>query len=91
MGLYFLSYDLRNERDYKTLHDELNRFNAIKMLDSCWCFKRINTNAKNLRDHFMKFVDEDDQLIVSEVAKCSYIPKYQWASLNIECNPDQLK
>lgn len=60
MALYFLSYDLRNKRDYQPLYDELKKFNAVRMLESCWCFKRINTNAKGLRDYFKKFVDGDD-------------------------------
>lgn len=60
MALYFLSYDLRNKRDYQPLYDEFKKFNAVRMLESCWCFKRINTNAKGLRDYFKKFVDGDD-------------------------------
>lgn len=51
MALYFLSYDLRKKRDYQKLYDELNRFKAVKILESLYCFNRYNTNAKDLRDY----------------------------------------
>ena len=35
MALFFLSYDLRNKRDYQPLYDELKKFNAVRMLESC--------------------------------------------------------
>lgn len=66
MALYFLSYDLRGERDYQKLYDELEKFHAVRILESDWCFKRINTDAKGLRDYFKRFIDEDDGLCVSE-------------------------
>ena len=34
MALYSLSYDLRNQRDYQTLYDELKKFKAIRVLKS---------------------------------------------------------
>ena len=82
MALYFISYDLRNNRDYKTLYDELDKFNAVKILESTWCFNRINTNAKGLRDHFKNLIDSDDGLIISEVT--------DWATTNTDRTPNQL-
>jgi len=67
MALYFLSYDLRKRRDYDKLYAELGRLSAVRMLESLWCFKRINTSAKGLRDHFKQFIDADDGLSVSQV------------------------
>ena len=67
MALYFLTYDLRGQRDYQTLYDELEKLNAVRILESTWCFKRINTDASRLRDHFKPFIDSDDGLIVSQV------------------------
>ncbi len=67
MALFFLSYDLRNNRDYQSLYDELNNFNAVRILESMWCFNRVNTNAKNLRDYFKNYIDSDDGIAVSEV------------------------
>lgn len=88
MALFFLSYDLRNKRDYQPLYDELKKFNAVRMLESCWCFKCINTNAKGLRNYFKKFVDGDDGLLVSQVAEVDGVP--QWAGLNLDGNPNEL-
>jgi hypothetical protein len=68
MALYFLEYDLRKQRDYQKLYDELARFKAVRILESLWCFKRVNTTAKGLRDHFKQFIDADDALCVSEVS-----------------------
>lgn len=83
MALYLLTYDLRKEgRDYKTLHDELKKFNAVRILESVWCLNRINTNAKSLRDYFMKFIDENDGLFVSGIT--------DWASYNVEGTPNDL-
>ena len=83
MALFFLSYDLRKSRDYQKLYDELKRFDAVKILESQWCFNRFNTNAKGLRDHFKAFIDADDGLCVSEVS--------DWATYNTDGNPNQLK
>jgi hypothetical protein len=67
MALYFLDYDLRKQRNYQPLYDELAKFNALRLLESSWCFKRINTTTKDLRDHFKQFIDSDDGLWVAEV------------------------
>jgi hypothetical protein len=67
MALYILSYDLRKQRDYQPLWDELGKFHAVRILESDWCFNRINTDTKGLRDYFKKFIDSDDGLLVAEV------------------------
>lgn len=82
MALYTLSYDLRKQRDYQKLYDELKKFNAIRILESIWCFNRFNTSASGLRDHFKQFIDFDDGLLVTEVN--------DWASYNTLGNPNQL-
>jgi len=83
MALFFLSYDLRGERDYQKLYDELEKFHAVRILESEWCFNRINTNASNLCKYFKRFVDTDDGLCVSEVAN--------WATYNAQDTPNDLK
>lgn len=83
MALYFLTYDLRKSRNYQAIYDELESFNALRILESTWCFKRINTSAKGLRDHFSQYVDSDDGLIVSEVT--------DWASRKTDGSPNDLK
>lgn len=68
MALFFIEYDLRKARNYQALYDELARFKAVRVLESLWCFKRINTNCARLRDHFKQFIDADDGLCITEVS-----------------------
>ena len=89
MALFLLSYDLRNDRDYQSLYDKLNEFKAVRVLESCWCFKRSNTTAKGLRDYFEQFIDSDDGLWVSQVAKDAYGVN-QWAGYNLDDSPNNL-
>ncbi|HEX8541083.1 MAG TPA: hypothetical protein VF671_05205 [Pseudomonas sp.] len=83
MALYFLEYDLRKQRNYKPLYDELARFNAVRILESLWCFNRVNTNAVGLRDYFSTLIDSDDGVMVSEVS--------DWACSKAMGMPSQLK
>lgn len=82
MALFFIDYDLRKARDYQPLYDELARLKAVRVLESCWCFKRVNTTCKALREHFRKFVDADDGLSVVEVT--------DWATWNAVRTPNDL-
>lgn len=66
MGLYFLSYDLRKARNYQPLYDELAKFNATRVLESVWCFERLNITSAGLRDYFARLIDGDDGLLVVE-------------------------
>lgn len=83
MKLFFLTYDLRNRRDYKALYDELNKLNAVRILESTWCFKLQDTvTAETVRNHFQNFIDKDDAVIASQVN--------EWASFNTDGHPKQL-
>lgn len=83
MPLYFLTYDLRKGKEYKKIYDELENFNAVKVLESTWCFEILNTSASQLRNHFQKFIDKDDGLIIHECIS--------WASFNTSSTPKDLK
>lgn len=82
MALYYLSYDLRKNKDYQSLFEELKRFGAVRILKSEWCFHRIDTSVANLREHFRGFVDHDDGLSIAEVT--------YWATYNTEGSPNEL-
>lgn len=82
MALYFLTYDLRKKRDYQKLYDELEEFDAVRILESTWCFNRSNTSASGLRNYFKKFVDSDDGLMLSEI--------FAWASSGTDGTPKDL-
>ena len=66
MALYFITYDLRNVRDYKLLYDALSDFAAVRVLESTWCFRRIHTNTLDLVNYFRQFIDADDGLLIVE-------------------------
>ena len=73
MKIFFVDYDLRGDRDYQTLYDELNRLHGIRVLESLWSLKlNDNTTCVSLRDHLMQFIDNDDGIIVSEVVAYAY-------------------
>ena len=82
MALYFISYDLRKQRNYQQLYDKLGEFKAVRILESTWCFNRKDTTPAGLRDFFKKFIDQDDGIIVSEVEK--------WASFKTKGTPKDL-
>jgi hypothetical protein len=71
MTVYLVSYDLRNEsgsQDYEPLWAELKRLEACHTQDSVWLVSVTNT-AKELHDHFKKFVDSDDRLMTAQITK----------------------
>ena len=73
MKVFFVDYDLRGERDYETLHAELESLGGIKVLKSLWSLKlNDEVDCKTLRDHLLEFMDEDDGLIVSQVVAYAY-------------------
>ncbi len=83
MALYFITYDLRNSRNYQKLYDELESFNAVRVLESTWAFKRIDTNASGLRNYFKGFIDADDGLLIVE--------SKNWSTWNANDTPNSLK
>ncbi|EHK6028312.1 TPA: hypothetical protein ACVU43_004582 [Vibrio parahaemolyticus] len=82
MSKYFISYDLIKDKDYERLYRELNRYGAIRVLESVWCLKHSSTSTSDLRDHFSDFIDSDDRLLVIESAG--------WASRNLLNSPNDL-
>jgi len=80
--LYFLDYDLRKQRNYQALYDELARFGAVRMLESSWCFHVSNSTAAKVRDHFKLFIDTDDGLWVAAVT--------EWATVGVRQTPKNL-
>ena len=80
--LYFLSYDLIKNKDYKTLYQELAKFGAMQVLESVWCFKYSDNSSVFLRDHFRKFTDSDDRILLIKSA--------DWAGFNLKNNPNNL-
>jgi hypothetical protein len=83
MALYFVEYELRDKRNYSKIITELESLGAVRVLNSYWCFKRVNTSAKGLREHFKSFIDSDDAIMVTEVT--------DWAGVRLQGSPNDLK
>lgn len=78
MALFFISYDLRRQRNYQTLYDELERYEGVRVLESVWCI-RVNSDHETVRDHFRNFMDADDGIVV--------ITASAWATNNVDNRP----
>ena len=68
MTTYVLTYDLIKRKNYQTLWDELARLGAHRALESFWLIN-LNNTAKEVVEHFKRFIDGDDRLWVSELTK----------------------
>ena len=65
---YIISYDLNKQgQDYASLTNELKRFGAQKVLYSQWVLRHNSTSCVAFRDHFWKFMDGNDRLLVTEL------------------------
>ena len=75
MTVYALAYDLVNERkgtfDYQPLWDELKRLGAHRTQLSLWLVNLANTPTEVV-EHFQKFVDADDRILVSRMRPKEY-------------------
>ena len=71
---YVISYDLTREpySSYQDLWDELGRFGARRVLLSQWGLRHGNTSVKALREHFDRFLDDDDRILVVCIDNSSY-------------------
>ena len=75
---YMISYDLiKPGRNYQALYDELEKFNAKRVLESQWVFRRVKITAAGRRDYFTKFIDSNDRILVVS------IDSDDWAGRNL--------
>ena len=73
MALFFVVYDIRSaNHDYQPLYNQFAELHAIRVLQSLWCFNRINTTAPMLRDFLTRFIHVDDSITVRRRVKLSY-------------------
>jgi len=94
MAIYLVAYDLVKESkgtfDYQPLWDELERLGAHRTQYSLWLLNVKNT-AKEVLEHFTKFVDKDDRLWVVSVRKAEHWYKNAIGGTNkwLENNPPE--
>lgn len=68
MPLYLISYDLLHKRilgDHDIRVEELQRLNAVEVLDARW-FLRAKNEAAEARNHLAKMVHPEDRLLVTD-------------------------
>ena len=84
MTCYIISYDLIKERDYETLYEAIKSYgNWAHITESTWAII-TDKSAKEVRDHLVESIDEDDKLIVVESGG-------EAAWRNASCNNEWLK
>jgi len=77
MPLYVISYDLREQRDYDSLINQLDDWRCIRPLWSVW-LGSLKGPAAAIRDILRKHIDEDDGLMIVELKGDS-----DWASVRL--------
>ncbi|UWU68207.1 hypothetical protein [Bradyrhizobium sp. NC92] len=65
MPKFIITYDLMKGKDYDKIIKELEKHGGHKALLSMW-FIDLDNTAVDVFDHFIKFVDSDDRLVVTE-------------------------
>lgn len=75
MAVFLVAYDLINERqgthDYQPLWEELKRLGAHRTQLSLWLVSANNTVVE-VRQHFQRFVDNNDRIWVTRLHKGQY-------------------
>ena len=77
--LFLICYDLRFQRSYLPLWNELERLGASRAGLSDWWLEISGVTAEGLRNHLARFIDSDDRVLVVLVA--------DWAGLRLEHAP----
>lgn len=63
MSCYIVSYDLRKERDYKSLIEAIKKYKWAHVLESTWAIVTTQS-ATEVRDYLAQHIDDDDGLFV---------------------------
>lgn len=64
MKCYIISYDLRKDRDYKSLYKAIRSYSKWAWItESTWAVV-TNKSAISIRDHLAGVMDSDDRLFV---------------------------
>ena len=74
--LYLINYDLHIPgKNYNSFIDAIQTYqNWAKISRSCWMI-RCDSTATEIRDHLMRYLDQNDVLLVCSVDS--------WATLNV--------
>jgi hypothetical protein len=65
---YLISYDLvAPGKDYEDLWNALREIKAVRILESEWLTRRINTTPLGLAKYCLQHMDANDRIFVTEV------------------------
>lgn len=79
MKVYQINYDLRKQRDYQPLYDQIKSYgNWAHPLESCWIIAS-NKSAEQIRDELISVMDADDGILVTRLKG-----EAAWRQLNHE-------
>jgi hypothetical protein len=71
MSVYLVSYDLDHPKEfggYEYFHAELRKTRARRVLQEVWVL-RSALKADAIRDALLKFVHDEDRILVAEVSE----------------------
>lgn len=67
MSVYQINYDLRNQRNYQSLYDQIKVYSSwCRPLESCWIIS-TNQSASQVGEHLRAVMDADDGLLVTKL------------------------
>lgn len=68
-----VTYDLRNQRDYKALINAIKTYGVyVKIFESVWYVRSTTHSAEQCRDYLQKFIDSDDRLGVFDCSNNNF-------------------
>lgn len=67
MAVFIVTYDLRKQRNYKSLHDRLTNMGGVHTLKSVY-FISLNVTASQLLEDLSRYIDRDDAICVARLA-----------------------
>jgi hypothetical protein len=83
MRLHLVSYDLnRPGQNYPAIVTRLEQLGATRILYSQWMLRNAMT-ADQLRDDLMRFIDQNDRLLVADVSNAPLA----WYNLQVDIKP----
>ncbi len=77
MAWYVITYDLRKQRNYKTLYECLGEWNAVSLLESVW-LAELKGPASAVRDILRTHIDGDDGIAVIQLQA-----NFDWSTFGV--------
>jgi hypothetical protein len=83
MPSYLITYDLRKQRNYKSLYECLAQWKAVSLLESVW-LADLKGPTSEIRRILLDHVDSDDGLAIVELKS-----QFDWATRQVPAAASQ--